>query len=149
MSLYKVSVSCILEFQDKVLMIQKLQQNKTFFSISDGWLSQEETIERAVIREIKAKTGITAENPLLVKIYQFIRNQITHFDFVFHYQLSDWDVAKMKMLGDEMQTVRFFTKKEIKTLLEHRSYESTLSAMKMTDFLGLDKENLSFCVVRG
>jgi NADH pyrophosphatase NudC (nudix superfamily) len=146
---YNVSVSCILEFQGKILMIQKIQQEKIFFDMSNGWLGAEETIERAIIREIKSKTGIVVENPLLVKIYQFIRNQITNFDFVFHYQMSDWDVAKMKMLGDEMARVRFFTKKEVKTLLEHRSYESTLSAMKLTDFLGLDKENLSFCVVRG
>lgn len=149
MSLYNVSVSCILEFQNKILMIQKVRQDKVYFSISDGLLAEQETIERAVIREIKAKTGISVENPLLVKIYQFIRSQSTNFDFLFHYQLSDWDVAKMKLQGSETNTVRFFTKREIKMLLEQRSYESTLSAMKMTDYLGLDKENLSFCVVRG
>jgi NADH pyrophosphatase NudC (nudix superfamily) len=149
MARYKVSVSCILEFQGKVLMVQKIQNDKIFFCISDGLQSEEETIEQAVMREIKSKTGISVENPLLVKIYQFIRNKITNFNFVFHYQLSDWDVAKMKMQGDEIVKVRFFTKEEIKTLLEQRSYENTLSAMKMTDYLGLDKENLSFCVVRG
>lgn len=149
MSLYNVSVSCILEFQNKILMIQKVRQDKVYFSISDGLLAEQETIERAVIREIKAKTGISVENPLLVKIYQFIRSQSTNFDFLFHYQLSDWDVAKMKLQGSETNTVRFFTKREIKMLLEQRSCESTLSAMKMTDYLGLDKENLSFCVVRG
>ncbi|MBC7472187.1 MAG: NUDIX domain-containing protein [candidate division SR1 bacterium] len=69
MSLYNVSVSCILEYQNKMLMIQKIQKDKVYFSISDGLLSEQETIERAVIREIKAKTGVAIENPLLVKIY--------------------------------------------------------------------------------
>jgi NADH pyrophosphatase NudC (nudix superfamily) len=149
MSHYNVSVSCILEFQNKILMIQKIQHDKIFFGLSDGFQSEEETIQDAVIREIKANIGVVVENPLLVKIYQFIRSETINFEFVFHYQLTDWDVAKIKLQENESSKVRFFTKREIKMLLEHKSYENTLSAMKMTDYLGLDKENLSFCVVRG
>jgi ADP-ribose pyrophosphatase YjhB (NUDIX family) len=148
MSQYSVSVSCILEFQEKILMIQKSVNEKIYFAISHGSAGFDETIEQAMIREIKSKLGVLVEDPVLVKIYQFIRNKKTDYDFLFHYQLSDWDVAKMKMLANEIQRVRFFTKSEIRVLLEQRSYESTLSAMKMTDYLALDKENLSFCVVK-
>lgn len=149
MSHYNVSVSCILNFEEKMLMVQKVIQDKIYFSISNGDLNSQETIENAVIREVKSKTGVILENPTLVKIYQFIRNQTTAFDFLFYYNLSDWDVAKMKLQTGEVHKVRFFTKREIRILLEQRIYENTLSAMKMTDYLGLDKENLSFCVVRG
>jgi ADP-ribose pyrophosphatase YjhB (NUDIX family) len=149
MSNYNVSVSCILEFEEKVLMVQTVIKDKIYFALSHGDLNQSETIEEAAIRSVREKTGITSENPILVKIYQFIRNQNTAFDFLFYYKLSDWDVAKMKLQSEEIHPVRFFTKREIRTLLEQRLYENTLSAMKMTDYLGLDKENLSFCVVRG
>jgi NADH pyrophosphatase NudC (nudix superfamily) len=149
MSHYNVSVSCILEFQEKMLMVQKVIQDKVYFCISDGDLVDSETIENAIIREVKSKTGVQLEEPLLVKIYQFIRNQTANFDFLFYYNLSDWDVAKMRLQEGEISNVRFFTKREIKMMLEQRLYENTLSAMKMTDYLGLDKDNLSFCVVRG
>jgi NADH pyrophosphatase NudC (nudix superfamily) len=130
-------------------MIQKNVNEKVFFTISEGDLSLGETIEQAVIRETKNKTVVSIENPTLVKIYQFIRNQVTCFDFLFYYQLSDWDVAKMKLQGSDTHKVRFFTKREIKMLIEQGSYENTLSAMKLSDYLILDKDNLSFCVVKG
>jgi ADP-ribose pyrophosphatase YjhB (NUDIX family) len=106
-------VSCLLEFNKKILLIKSPHEPANGFHIPSGNVFTTEPIEDCVKRIVDLHTGIKMENPTLIGIYQYIREHEYAYHFLFYQQMSDWDVVKLKLRSDEIDVIRFYSNEEL------------------------------------
>ncbi len=106
-------VSCLLEFNKKIILVKSPHQQDNGFQIPSGNVLTTEPIEDCVKRIIELHTGIKLENPTLIGIYQYIREHEYAYHFLFYQQVSDWDVVKLKLRSEEIDVIKFYSNDEL------------------------------------
>ncbi|MBW8185954.1 NUDIX hydrolase [Shewanella nanhaiensis] len=110
-----VTVACIVQCQDKYLMVEELIDGQTRYNQPAGHLEKGESITQACEREVLEETGIKLKVQELVGIYQFSPDDTLAFlRFTFFAQLSSF--AKATPQDTDIQAAHWLTFDEILAL---------------------------------
>ncbi|MGC8812525.1 MAG: NUDIX hydrolase [Candidatus Aenigmatarchaeota archaeon] len=112
-----VVVSCLLEKDGKILLVKRKKSKKafpSFWGVPTGKVKAGETLEEALIREVKEETGLEVEPLKLLHITQEFHDNHHHLVFAF----------KAKIIGGNLKPksdvceARWFKPSEIKVKLQ-------------------------------
>lgn len=69
----QAAVSVILHYAGKVLLVRRANPPaKDLYAFPGGRVDEGETLEQAALREVREETGITAEAPLPLRVYDLV-----------------------------------------------------------------------------
>ncbi len=110
-----VTVACIVQCQDKYLMVEELINGVTQYNQPAGHLEQGESLTQACEREIFEETGLKLEVQDLVGIYQFSADESLAFlRFTFFIHIST--LLETAPQDADIQAAHWFTYDEILAL---------------------------------
>lgn len=112
-----VTAGAVVEDRGKILIVQQKNKPgrpgpKMVLSQPTGHVEQGETIEEAVVREVKEETGYTVRPTSLIGVYLKQWPDKTSIRFSFHCELTDEEQAPIK--DGEIDEVLWLPIKEVK-----------------------------------
>lgn len=131
MAKHNISVACILEYEDKVIMINELQNGIANWDIPAGGLDEGENIFDGVKREVFEEVGILIKDPELMTTFQTISNSENSFCFLFKYNLSASEYYQLNITEQNILDCRLFSKDEIQSLLDQNDVEHELAKRRL------------------
>ena len=110
----KVTCGAIIKKGNKVLLTKRnIAPYKNYWCLPGGHVDWEETVEAAVIREVKEETGLSIK-PKFFKYYNEIIPKIKWHAVTFTFVGKT--TGSVKINRDEVKEFRWFTEKEINKL---------------------------------
>jgi mutator protein MutT len=92
------SGAIILDKENKILLIHRFFQGREYYVFPGGGVEEGESVEEAVVREIKEETGLDAKiNQKLFEFYNDFDKRINHFFLVTEF------TGKVQLGGPEAQ----------------------------------------------
>jgi ADP-ribose pyrophosphatase YjhB (NUDIX family) len=143
MSSHPISAACLIEFNEKLLLLQTRAKTDMTWDIPHGSVYGKETIEQAIITEVEESTGLNIENPELIRLYNLINGNQIDNHFLFFKRLNDWEAMKLKMVASEKVVARFFSSREIELILEQGLVKDALSISRLREYLQKPKKPFS------
>jgi ADP-ribose pyrophosphatase YjhB (NUDIX family) len=134
MAYHNISTSCILSYKDKILMVKEIQNGKVNWDIPAGGLDQGESILAGVCREVKEETGIVMHNPKLQRVFQFMQDETSSFNYLFMYDLSEKEVKQKQINEEDIKEMRFFNTDEVQCLINENNVEHELAKYRLLEF---------------
>lgn len=86
---HKISVACAIKFEDEILIISEKQKGQIYIDMPAGGVEHGETLDEAVIREIKEETNLEVGQPTLVGIFEYIESEKTTINFLYMIDLKE------------------------------------------------------------
>ena len=139
---YRISVSCLVIYSGKLLVIREEQNNKISWDIPDG--DSQENMEKAVIREVLRETGVGITNPKLIRIFEFVEPTGITINFLFVAYISELPIhlIAQSQLDEKILEIAFFDADQVRQTLPNA--EHTLAKARLQIFLNSQfSENLT------
>jgi ADP-ribose pyrophosphatase YjhB (NUDIX family) len=140
---HSITSACLLEFNQKLLLLQIKSGGNLSWDIPHGNVYSGETIEQAIITQIEHDTGLEIEDPELVRVYNFVTEGGVNNQFLFFKRLSDWEAMKLKMFASENVVARFFATREIELILEQGLVADPQAVTRLREYLAKPKKPFS------
>jgi hypothetical protein len=135
--------SIFLEFNSKILLVRSGDD----LILPECSVEPHSRVIDSLALNTEIQTGIAIDNPDLIGIYlHLLPNEIVEYHFLFHQQLTDWDVVKLKLRSDQLPPIRFLDLIEINEW--KKSNHSNLTIAKLNQFLSLNTNQLQYHIVR-
>lgn len=125
----RVAVGAVLFDNDRVLLVKRSNDPaKGMWAVPGGKIQPGETMQQALVREIKEETGLVIEVGDIVYVFDVIKhnekNKIT-----FHYVIIDFlcDLTSGELrAGDDAQEARWISRRELNQLNVNEKTKSML-----------------------
>lgn len=133
----KLSTSCIIEHNHKILMIREEQDGKIAWDIPAGGLDQGEDIYQGVLREVHEEAGLIISNPENKKIFQYIEKNRTTVNFLFYIKLDDKSETHSdnQDIDEDIIDIRWFTLEQIKKMITEGETENSLATARLQSWI--------------
>jgi phosphatase NudJ len=127
-----VTVACIIEYQDRYLLVEEDKPWGRVFNQPAGHLEANESLLGAVRREVFEETGLSIEPQRFVGSYMFTseHNQVTYLRFCFYYQFQQQPPVSIPQ-DDDILATHWLSYDDIKN---HRQLRSPLVTRVIDDF---------------
>jgi 8-oxo-dGTP pyrophosphatase MutT (NUDIX family) len=144
MSQHNISVACILEFENKILMIKESQNGTTNWDMPAGGLDERENIFDGVRREVSEEVGILIKDPKLITTFQTITKYESSFCFLFKCKLSTKEFSQLNIAETDILDYKLFSKSEVQSFIDNDETEHELAKRRLMEFLAksIEKNNL-------
>jgi len=129
----RVTVSCIVEDQDKLLFVEEMSRGKVVLNQPSGHIEKHEDLMQAAIRETLEESGCEVEVSSILGLYQHhtTHNDITYFRVCFHTKLID----KYKSTTLDSGIIRTLWLTPEKALAQQDRFRSPLVKAGIEDYL--------------
>jgi 8-oxo-dGTP pyrophosphatase MutT (NUDIX family) len=135
MAQHYISVACILEFEDQILMIKESQNGVTHWDMPAGGLDEGENIFDGVKREVFEEVGIPIKDSKLVATFQTITNNKSSFCFLFKYKLSASEYSQINITEKDILDYKLFSKSEVQSFIDNDVTEHELAKRRLMEFI--------------
>ena len=126
----RVAVGAVLFDNDRVLLVKRSNDPaKGMWAVPGGKIQPGETMQQALVREIKEETGLDIEVGDIVFVFDVIKRNEKN-EITFHYVIIDFrcDLISGELkAGDDAQEARWISRKELNQLIVN---EKTLAMLK-------------------
>ncbi|MEW5761453.1 MAG: NUDIX domain-containing protein [Candidatus Thermoplasmatota archaeon] len=110
-----ITVDAIIPYNEKILLIKrKYEPYKGFFALPGGFVEYGETVEDAIIREVKEEVGVEVKIKALVGVYSNPNRDPRGHTITIAYLMSSPN--KKFKIGNETLEVKLFSFEEIKKM---------------------------------
>jgi 8-oxo-dGTP pyrophosphatase MutT (NUDIX family) len=129
----KISTSCIIEYNKKILMIYEEQDGKISWDIPAGGLDKGETIHEGVLREVYEETGLIIKNPVNKKVLQYIESNRTTINFLFYIKLSKKPETNCSHqdADEDILCTQWFTREQVVDIISNSETENNLASARL------------------
>ncbi|MFT6829190.1 MAG: phosphatase NudJ [Candidatus Paceibacteria bacterium] len=130
----KISTSCVIEHEGKILMIQEEQNGKISWDIPAGGLDTGETIFQGIKREVLEETGITLlADPVHKRFFQYIETDKTTINFLFFIELESLPETHSNNQGtdEDIINIDWFDKEAVIKMINTDSTENNLATARL------------------
>jgi ADP-ribose pyrophosphatase YjhB (NUDIX family) len=150
---HKISVSALVLFEYKLLMIRESQNGVISWDIPAGGVDSAETLDNAVVREVFEESRVAITNPVLIRTFCFIEAEMTTVNFLYIAKLNELIVEKNRTQSvdeEEILDVKFFSITEVVKLIDQGKYEHNLAKARLEVFVNqsYDTSHLTPIIVR-
>jgi ADP-ribose pyrophosphatase YjhB (NUDIX family) len=114
---HKISVASVIKFQDEILMIHENQEGQIYIDMPAGGVEHGETLEEAVVREIKEETNLDVDTPTLIGIFEYIEPEKTTINFLYVIELSE-KKELTKIQDEDVVDIQWMKTEEVQNLLK-------------------------------
>ena len=144
---YKISTACIVEYENKILMIKEEQNGKVCWDIPAGGLEMGETLEQGVIREVEEESGVKILDPVIKTVYEYIEKERITINFLYYSHVDIKNISFLKPQDTDIFEAAWFAKTDIEKLIQKREYENNLGKERLLNFLEGFKNNLTIVTI--
>lgn len=136
MSKHKISVACLIEYKDKILLIKESQNGEVSWDIPAGGLELNESIKAGLKRELEEESGLIIDKAILIATFQFIEENRTTLNFLFYSKLNSLNKKPLKKVkGENILASKWFSKDEISELVKKNKTENNLAKARLKFYL--------------
>ncbi|MAF13971.1 MAG: hypothetical protein CMI53_03695 [Parcubacteria group bacterium] len=114
-----VVVGCIIEKNNKFLLVQEAGHSRGLWNQPAGWLDNFENIAQGAQREAEEETGLKIKLTGLLGVYNLVKPKRKHHAVKFIFAAKPL-TAKIKLDPDEILDAKWFTLEEVKALKRKR-----------------------------
>lgn len=135
---YKVSVACVLNYKDEILLINEIKDGVEAFDIPAGGVEINETLEHACEREAFEEVGVKINNYKLLGYVLETVDEVVTVSFVYLENLLEKPFINLSILEEEdITSFKWVTKSELSNLLnDSKNWEHSLAIKRLKLFLG-------------
>ena len=108
----------------QILIQKRSEQKGGEYALTSGHAKKGETPIQGIITEIKEELGIDVTPEELTLIYSE-RNDTNQAFYDLFYLQNNYDISKMKLQKEEVEEVKWLTKKEVETLCSNNNFKSS------------------------
>lgn len=132
---FKITVSCILQSKQQILLINEAQNGKNQWDIPAGEVKKGETVYQGILREVKEETSINIKKPKLRKIYKYMSDKNNYIHYLFHLKIDKNPTINKQDLDPDIKDLKWFSKNDVQKLLSKKAIEHKLAEARLKDFL--------------
>lgn len=144
-----ITVGCLIEYGDSLVMIFEEQDGLDSWDIPAGHMEQSETPQQAVRREVLEETGIilTSKDKIdFTGVFYDKNTQKTTVHFLFKIKLTKKPVLQPQ--DTDIKNISLKNKTQIKAILSNKQYEHELAKKRLETYLYNDAEVTNFPLVQ-
>jgi ADP-ribose pyrophosphatase YjhB (NUDIX family) len=135
---HKISVSALVLFENKLLMIRESQNGVISWDIPAGGVDSGETLNEAVIREVFEEARVVITSPLLIRTFCFVEKDKTTVNFLYLAKLDELTNERTNTKsvdGEDILGVKLFSLEQVNELLKLEKYEHNLAKARLQVFV--------------
>ena len=108
----------------QILIQKRSQQKGGEYALTSGHAKTGETPIQGIITETKEELGIDV-TPEELKLIYSERNDVNQAFYDLFYLQNNYDISEMKLQKEEVEEVKWLTKKEVETLCSNNNFKTS------------------------